>query len=268
MPKWVGWEGVGDQDDVAIIKENSSLKVSSANGHSSSSSSITSTSSNEFGNTVHENHQNGNGKGLVNGHVVKLPHKKVDDHGFDLNTVLGRIKIAGWFLLSQSHAHFLRFAPYTSHAGISLSSPPGPRNIGFSPGLAPSFFHPHPTSRPRREAIRAHLIAAVQSYLALDLILLPFSLHPDFRTIAGSKYGSLYAPLTAAWATWVPTIVSSYFLTFLVGLSLQAVMSLIYHEIALVCVTVSPSETADLYWPPMFQNPTGAASLTELWGKR
>lgn len=45
-------------------------------------------------------------------------------------------------------------------------------------------------------------------------------------------------------------------------------MTLIYHEIALFCVAVSPSETADIYWPPMFIDPTVAPSLTELWGKR
>ncbi|KAL7409451.1 hypothetical protein BDY24DRAFT_403119 [Mrakia frigida] len=237
-PKWVGWEGVGDEKDVEIIKENPRLAVSPQNGHSSSTSSIASTtSSNGYG---HVSHVSGHANG--NGNRSEL-HQKVEDQGFDLTTVLGRIKIAGWFLLS-------------------------PRNIGFSPGLAPSFFHPHPTSRPRREAILAHLKAVVQTYFTLELILLPFTFHRDFSTIGGSQYGSLYAPGKEGVYRYVPTLVASFGLTFCVGLSLQAVMTLIYHEIALFCVIVSPSETADLYWPPMFQDPTGAASLTELWGKR
>lgn len=67
----------------------------------------------------------------------------------------------------------------------------------------------------------AHLKAVVQSYFALELILLPYTLHPHFKTIAGSRFGSLYAPVAAPF-DFVPTWMASFYLTFCVGLSLQA----------------------------------------------
>lgn len=49
---------------------------------------------------------------------------------------------------------------------------------------------------------------------------------------------------------------------------LPSLLISLYHAVALPMILLDPSPTASLYWPRLFQDPTGAASLTELWGKR
>lgn len=95
------------------------------------------------------------------------------------------------------------------------------RNIGFSPGLPPSFFNPAPKPIDRWTAARREARILLTCYLLIDFLILPFTFHPDFRTIEGSKNGSLYAPLKAPYPEGIPPWLSTIVLTFCMGVALH-----------------------------------------------
>lgn len=95
------------------------------------------------------------------------------------------------------------------------------RNIGFTPGLAPSFFTPAPQAVERWTAAWREARILLFCYLLIDFLILPFSFHADFRTIEGSGAGSLYAPLGAPFPAGIPPWLSTIVLTFCIGVSLH-----------------------------------------------
>ncbi|CDZ98025.1 hypothetical protein [Phaffia rhodozyma] len=137
------------------------------------------------------------------------------------------------------------------------------RNIGFSTGLSPSFYAPHPAPIPRFQAIVRELKIILQCYLFLDFILLPYTFHPKFGSLELSHEGSLYAPF-GNWPVWA----TSYGLALISGLSLHVVQTFMYHILAVHGILLAKSPVESLYWPSLFQVPEAATSLSSLWGRR
>jgi hypothetical protein len=163
---------------------------------------------------------------LVNGHSpTEVTKERPATTLFNVDpssegTSFGTLRLATRYLFSGScpSAHGLRNCTQRLTFAIPC---PAMRNLGFSPGLAPSFFTPKPEPVERWKAARHQAGMLLSCYLFIDFLILPFSFHSDFRTVAGSQYGSLYAPLGPPFPAGIPTWLSTIVLTFCMGVSLH-----------------------------------------------